>query len=223
MIEDVPYCTGHLFFVYNSDGGDYLYNLYGILTNKLFLWTLLLINIVGTIYGYIWYGSQLQQTEWYFIPFVPDSPTASLFFVIVLVGFLFKKHWGLFQALAIITLFKYGIWAVIMNILTLKVSGDLPWEGYMLMASHLGMAVQGLLYAPFYRIKWWQLVVAAVWTLHNEIIDYVFMQYPVYSQLNLYIQEIGYFTFWLSLLSIFIAWYVGVRAQRLKWELPSEF
>ncbi|MGM7635374.1 DUF1405 domain-containing protein [Bacillus sp. Hm123] len=197
-------------------------NLYGILTNKLFLSILLLINIVGTIYGYIWYGSQLAQTEWYFIPFVPDSPTASLFFVIVLVGFLVKKHWGLFQALAIITLFKYGIWAVIMNILTLKVSGDLPWEGYMLMASHLGMAIQGLLYAPFYRIKWWQLVVAAVWTLHNEIIDYVFMQYPIYSQLNLYIQEIGYFTFWLSVLSIFIAWYVGVRAQRLKWEFPGK-
>ncbi|WP_203361906.1 DUF1405 domain-containing protein [Bacillus sp. REN10] len=195
--------------------------LYWILTNKSFLWTLLIINIFGTIYGYIWYGSQLQQTKWYFIPFVPDSPTASLFFVVVLVGFLLNKHWGLFQALAIITLFKYGIWAVVMNILTLKVSGTLPWEGYMLMASHLGMAVQGVLYAPFYRIKCWQLIVAAVWTLHNEIIDYVFMQYPIYPQLNLYIQEIGYFTFWLSLLSIFLAWYAGMRRQRLTWDFPN--
>ena len=106
-----------------------------------------------------------------------------------------------------------------MNGLVWKVTGYLPWEGYMLMASHLGMAVQGLLYSPFYRIKPWHLAVAALWALHNEIIDYVFMQYPVYSQLNLYIKEIGYFTFWLSVLSIFLAWYLTVREKRVKWTL----
>lgn len=73
------------------------------------------------------------------------------------------------------TLFKYGIWAVVMNILTLIVSGYLPWQGYMLIASHLGMAVQGLLYSPYYRIEGKHLVIAAIWTLHNEIIDYVFL------------------------------------------------
>ncbi|MBM7647979.1 putative membrane protein YpjA [Bacillus ectoiniformans] len=195
--------------------------IYWILTNRSFLWALFIINVVGTVYGYIWYGSQLERTEPKFWLFVPDSPTASLFFVFVLLGFLLKKQWGLFQALAVITLFKYGIWAVVMNLLTLKVTGFLPWEGYMLMASHLGMAVQGLLYAPFYRIKTWHLVFAAVITLHNEIIDYVFMQYPVYSQLSLYIQEIGYFTFWLSVCSIFIGWYVGVRDKRMTWSMPE--
>ncbi|KMY54603.1 membrane protein [Bacillus sp. FJAT-27231] len=192
---------------------------YWFLANKRFLLTLFFINLVGTVYGYIWYMPQLSDTPWYFWPFVPDSPTASLFFTIVLLGFLWKKSWGLFQALAIITLFKYGIWAVVMNLLVLKVTGYLPWEGYMLMASHLGMAVQGLLYAPFYRVKVWHLVAAALWALHNEIIDYVYMQYPVYPQLNLYIKEIGYFTFWLSVGSIFLAWYLAVREKRLKWTL----
>lgn len=192
---------------------------YWFLANKRFLLILFFINLVGTIYGYMWYGPQLVRTDWFFWPFVPDSPTASLFFTVVLLGFLWKKSWGLVQALAIVTLFKYGIWAVVMNILVLKVTGYLPWEGYMLMASHLGMAIQGLLYSPFYRIKPWHLIIAALWALHNEIIDYVYMQYPVYPQLSLYIKEIGYFTFWLSVLSILLAWYLAVRENRLKWTL----
>src|SRR6476620_5974288 len=141
--------------------------MYSLLANRQILIILLLVNIFGTIYGYIWYGSQLADTPAIFIPFVPDSPTASLFFVFVLLAFLLKKNWGLMEALAIITLFKYGVWAVIMNILTLITTGHLPWEGYMLMASHLGMAIQGMLFAPFYRIKPWHFIVAAIWTIHN--------------------------------------------------------
>lgn len=191
--------------------------LFFLLSNRSFMWVLFIINLLGTIYGYIWYMPQLEQTDPVFLPFVPDSPTASLFFTIALFGLLIGRNWGLMQALAVMTLFKYGIWAVVMNGLTLFVKGDLSWLGWMLVASHLGMAVQGLLYAPFFRVKPIHLIAAAVWTVHNEIIDYVFMQYPVYSQLDLYIQEIGYFTFWLSLLSIFVTWWMCVRPKRLMW------
>ncbi|MCI2254693.1 DUF1405 domain-containing protein [Domibacillus sp. PGB-M46] len=191
--------------------------LFFLLSNRSFMWALFIINLLGTIYGYIWYMPQLEQTDPVFLPFVPDSPTASLFFTIALFGLLIGRNWGLMQALAVMTLFKYGIWAVVMNGLTLFVTGDLSWLGWMLVASHLGMAVQGLLYAPFFRVKPIHLIAAAVWTVHNEMIDYVFMQYPVYSQLDLYIQEIGYFTFWLSLLSIFVTWWMCVRPKRLMW------
>lgn len=60
----------------------------------MFLWLLLIINTFGTIYGYIWYQYQLIETPPIFIPFVPDSPTASLFFVFVLIAFLQKKTGG---------------------------------------------------------------------------------------------------------------------------------
>ena len=43
---------------------------------------LLICNILGTIYGYDWYSGQLFITPNYFKPFVPDSPTASLFLCI---------------------------------------------------------------------------------------------------------------------------------------------
>lgn len=188
--------------------------IYSWLANRQILVLLLIVNIFGTLYGYYWYGYQLADTPAIFLAFVPDSPTATLFFTFVLVGFLLKKNFGLMEALALITLFKYGIWAVAMNILTLVTTGSLPWEGYMLIASHFGMAIQGILYAPFYRIKFWHLIVAGLWTIHNDIIDYVFEMMPSYRDLMIYMDSIGYFTFWLSILSIFIGWYIGFRKER---------
>ncbi|MFS0822971.1 DUF1405 domain-containing protein [Bacillus sp. 1P02SD] len=182
------------------------------------LWILLLINIPGTIYGYVWYESQLNITPPKFLIFVPDSPTASLFFCFVLIAFLLKRNWPLIEALAIVTLFKYGIWAVVMNILTYFVDG-LDIYGYMLIFSHLGMAIQGLLYAPYYRIKPIHLVIAAVWTLHNDVIDYVFFMMPRYSVLDQYIPQIGYFTFWLSMVSILITYLLCIKKDRYQLEL----
>ncbi|MCM3440781.1 DUF1405 domain-containing protein [Metabacillus halosaccharovorans] len=190
-----------------------------LLGQRPIIFVMFIINLFGTIYGYYWYRYQLAETPAHFYIFVPDSPTASLFFTIVLFAFLFKRNLPIIEALAIVTLFKYGIWAVIMNLLVLAVNGTLPWEGYMLIASHFGMAVQGLLYASYYRFKAWHLIVAAIWTLHNDVIDYVFEMMPRYSVLMEYLNEIGYMTFWLSLLSIGIAYYLVIKNQLKQLEI----
>ncbi|RIU96191.1 DUF1405 domain-containing protein [Oceanobacillus picturae] len=187
-----------------------------ILRDKRFLIILFIINLLGTIYGYIWYESQLAITPDIFLIFVPDSPTASLFFTIFLLFFIFGRNIPYIEALGIITLFKYGVWAVVMNLLTLIIDGSLAPAGYMLMVSHGAMALQGLLYAPYYKIKLRHIAVAAIWTLHNDVIDYVFGMMPIYSSLTDYMNEIGYFTFWLSILSIFIAYkYTVNRNNRI--------
>jgi uncharacterized membrane protein YpjA len=177
---------------------------------------LLVVNILGTIYGYYWYKHQLAVTPAIFLPFVPDSPTACLFFVLALVGILIGRNLGLFEALAVISLFKYGIWAVVMNLFTLYEAGHLHWTGYMLMASHFAMAVQGIVYTPYYRIKLWHIAVASIFTLHNEIIDYVFGYMPWYGELSKYMNEIGYFTFWLSILSIGISYFVAKKGNNIQ-------
>ncbi|MCA0983036.1 DUF1405 domain-containing protein [Halobacillus yeomjeoni] len=182
-----------------------------ILTNRTFLVILFFINLLGTIYGYIWYESQLSITEPIFLIFVPDSPTASLFFTIFLGFYIFGKQVPYVEALAVITLLKYGVWAVVMNGLTFIEYGSLPWTGYMLVISHGAMAVQGLLYAPYYAIRMRHLVFAAVWTLHNDVIDYVFGQMPIYPAIVDHMDEIGYFTFWLSIFCIGAAYAVTQR------------
>ncbi|WP_144511348.1 DUF1405 domain-containing protein [Bacillus sp. FJAT-22090] len=185
-----------------------------ILYNKSFMWLLFIVNLLGTIYGYYWYGSQLAITEPKFYIFVPDSPTASLFFTLALLGWLFKKNWRLIEALALITLVKYGVWAVIMNIWTYIETGSIGWMGWMLVVSHFAMALQAILYIPFYRFAWVSILIASVWTLHNDVIDYVFDQMPIYRSLYIYADQVGYFTFWLSIACIAIA--IGVYQKRSK-------
>lgn len=169
-----------------------------LMNNRIFLIILLISNFIGTVYGYWWYGGQLSQTEWYFYPFVPDSPTATLFLSILIVLILTGKKWGLVDALAFTTLIKYGVWAVVMNLLTFMETGFISWIGLMLIASHGIMAIQAFLFLPHLEIKMTHFYIAAVWLFHNDIIDYVYGQYPVYGQLSQYAGHIGYFTFWLS-------------------------
>lgn len=184
-----------------------------LLTYKPFLIFLFIVNLLGTIYGYYWYKSQLSQTPTIYIPFVPDSPTASLFFTIFLLFFIFHKNVPYIEALAVTSLFKYGLWAVVMNIFTLIIDGSLDWQGYMLIASHAGMAIQGLLYIPYYKIELKHLTVASIVLLHNEIIDYVFGMMPIYSSLTDYMEEIGYFTFWLSIFTIIMTYHLTVKSK----------
>ena len=191
-----------------------------LLTHRSFLWLLLITNILGTVYGYYWYGWQLVITDPKFLIFVPDSPTASLFFCFVLFAWLLGRNWKLMEALALITLVKYGVWAVVMNLLTFVETDSINPLAWMLIASHFAMALQAILYMPKYRFTMGHVAIAAIWTLHNDIIDYVFEQMPIYGDLLQYMNEIGYFTFWLSICCIGIAiWNIkkrGLFARFLK-------
>jgi len=177
--------------------------IFSIIGQRWFIAILLLVNIFGTIYGFIWYESQLVVTPAHFLIFTPDSPTASLFFCFVLAAFLFGKNIPIVEALAAVTLLKYGIWAVVMILAAAVAGSPIGILNYMLIASHLGMAIQGLLYIPYYRVKPWHLIIVAIWTLHNDVIDYIYGMHPgVASSIQSYINEIAYFTFWLSIFSL---------------------
>lgn len=189
--------------------------LYFWLNSKWFLIFIILSNLLGTLYGYYWYGSQLKETQWFFLPFVPDSPTASLFLVIALIFIYLNRHSGLFESLAFVTLIKYGIWAVIMNIFVFIKLGQVTEMGLMLCVSHGIMAIEAFLFLPLFKIKPWHILVTIIWVFHNDVIDYVFMQYPVYSMLEMYIRHIGYVAFWLSVLPIIILWWKFIRVKRL--------
>ncbi|HET7629281.1 MAG TPA: DUF1405 domain-containing protein [Bacillales bacterium] len=193
--------------------------IYYLLRKRNVLIALFIINLLGTVYGYYWYRHQLAASPAGFIPFIPDSPTASLFFVFVLAAFLLKIHVPWLEAFAAVTLFKYGVWAVGMNLAGGWLGDTLQFQNYMLIVSHASMAVEGLLFAPFYRFKPIHLLAAGVWTLHDVVIDYVFDMMPWYPILNEYKPFIGYLTFWLSLLSLFLVYQVALRKNRLKIEL----
>jgi uncharacterized membrane protein YpjA len=203
-----------------------------MLLHPTFLKLLCGVNLLGTLYGYEWYRQQLVDT-WtnkspWLIPFVPDSPTASLFFVIALLFLIIERNWmqrnntpkktnmiavslrSIIEALAVVTLVKYGVWAVIIIFWGANQGDPIIWQEWMLVISHSFMAIQGLIYMKFFSLRFFYVTIAALWTFTNDFIDYSFHVFP-YLPRSLYDQlsDVQLLTISLSLLGIFCG-YLGV-------------
>ncbi|MFC0214831.1 DUF1405 domain-containing protein [Paenibacillus chartarius] len=192
------------------------------LTRRWLLWSLFWSNLLGTAYGYYWYGDQLVFTaetmpRWY-LPFVPDSPTASLFFTMSVLFILFEQKYGwkksvfwthlrgFVDAFGLITLIKYGVWAVVMIVSAAALGNPVNWQDYMLSASHIAMAVEALLFARLYRYRFVHIVIVAIWSFANDYMDYVKMTYPSLPRvLDERLASVRWFTSCLSVITIIIA------------------
>lgn len=174
------------------------------LYQRSWLMMLLICNILGMIYGYIWYGEQLSHTPWYFKIFVPDSPTAILFLVISISMILIQKQNSIIDALAFVTLFKYGIWAVIMNILFIIEQGDITVNGLILMFSHSIMAVQAIYFYPRFKRSMIGISVAMTWVFLNDYIDYFHLQFPYYDFITTHVWQIGVLSCCLSVFGLLL-------------------
>lgn len=197
------------------------------LLNRHFLWLLFIVNLLGTVYGYIWYDDQLYWTtvhkpDW-MLPFVPDSPTSSLFFTAAILYLLYplrnpsKLAQGgrvIIEALAVVCSVKYGIWAVAMIIWGAAQGDVLNWQHYMLMASHLAMAFEALLYYRFMKAGAGALSIGLGWLLLNDTMDYTHGIYPwLPDELNDDLGSVRTFTYALSIAS-FIAPFLVLRFRK---------
>ncbi|HAR7411772.1 TPA: DUF1405 domain-containing protein [Staphylococcus aureus] len=174
------------------------------LYQRSWLMMLLICNILGMIYGYIWYGEQLSHTPWQFKIFVPDSPTAILFLVISISLILIQKQNSIIDALAFVTLFKYGIWAVIMNILFIIEQGDITVNSLILMFSHSIMAVQAIYFYPRFKRSMIGISVAMTWVFLNDYIDYFHLQFPYYDFITTHVWQIGVLSCCLSVFGLLL-------------------
>ncbi|SET51807.1 DUF1405 domain-containing protein [Paenibacillus sp. NFR01] len=191
-----------------------------LLKHRGVIWALIIANAAGTVYGYIWYGNQLEFTArnyaLWLLPFVPDSPTASLFFTAALLLVLYPPKslngtmlQGLIEALAVVTSVKYGVWAVSIIFAGGYQGEAISWQDWMLVASHLAMAVEALLYARFFAYRR-MLVLALLWTFSNDIIDYSFGIFPwLPDALDDNVIQVQNFTFILTAFSTAMAWVFG--------------
>jgi len=185
------------------------------LQNRSFQIALFWVNLLGTVYGYVWYWDQLVYTvqhkpEW-LVLFVPDSPTASLWFTVSLGVLLFAPEAipssliGFVAALGTISSIKYGIWAVVMNFAVMVQGQPLVWEEWMLIVSHLGMAVEALLFVRFFQIRLPHFIFSALLLFLNDWLDYNTGIYPWLRKiLEDDLSAIETFT-WLLTLGSFIA------------------
>ncbi|WJH34183.1 DUF1405 domain-containing protein [Paenibacillus sp. CC-CFT747] len=198
------------------------------LTSPRFLWLLFTVNLLGTIYGYEWYGSQIavtiEEKPLWMVFLVPDSPTASLFFTLSLLYLLGDTRRGsvrtgplrrVVEAVGLVASFKYGIWAVVMIVAGARLGDPVGWQDWMLSLSHLGMAAETLLYFRFMTISPAAIGWAGVWVMLNDYVDYTFDIYPwLPDSLDPYVLIVRGFTVALSLFSIilfFLLWWAVCR------------
>lgn len=208
------------------------------LLSRWMLHTLIVVVGLGTVYGYYWYWDQLVDTFYHIspwlLPIVPDSPTASLFFTFAVMYLTYDRHRGrldgiprgerigfvrgFVEAFAMVTMVKYGIWAVVIIYWAYALGEPYHWQHGMLTGSHLAMVFAACVYGRFFRFRPLHLAWVALWTIMNDVIDYRLGVYPWLSRHLLpYLADVERFTFAMSIASIALAaLYICLRRRKLR-------
>lgn len=133
---------------------------------------LLAVNLFGTGYGFYWYRDQLAATPVRYWPVVPDSPAATLLFTLFLAAHLAGRRPPYLSALAYLASIKYGLWTPAIMVHYWLTARAATFESVHLSLSHLGMALEALIFmraAPPARLP---VLAAAAWLLFNDYMDY---------------------------------------------------
>jgi uncharacterized membrane protein YpjA len=95
------------------------------------------------------------------------------------------------------------------------------WQDWMLVVSHLGMAMEGLLFLAFFRFRLVHMVCVVGWMLLNDYIDYGIGLYPWLPEvLRTQLDAVGWFTSSLSLVTIAAVYFVYRKSNNSR--LSSE-
>lgn len=145
---------------------------------------LMVFNAVGTLWGFIWYKDQLLMTPWYFWPLTPDCPLTSLCFLCFLGKIRERKPWrASWQAgiawVAVLGSAKYGIWTVvILGQYVLQPGSQPDGQDWMLMASHIGLLAEGVIFRKCLPKQPLMYAAAMIWFLANDYADWFLLVHP---------------------------------------------
>lgn len=148
-------------------------------------------QLVGIVFGFLWYRSQMMRSFIYFWPFIADSPLAATLFAIALV-YAFRS--GRFRgkrppsrlapylsASGIMWLIQYGVWCVGTLSFEWLLAGKLTGEGYALLLVHGAMVMEAVAlmnWHPSFRFSYRHLAFAATSLYLHDFVDYVYNTYP---------------------------------------------
>ena len=141
----------------------------------LVLAVLVLVNLVGTLIGFIYYYGQLSATSPLLWIFVPDCPLYTGLFALLIILAVVGIRNDLFGLIVSIGLMKYGAW----TLFALSFYHDfffsfatLVWvQSAVLFILHIGMTAEGFV-LPFRRIRGEYIAAALGWFLLNDFFDY---------------------------------------------------
>lgn len=136
---------------------------------------LIAVNLVGAVFGFLYYAEQLMHTHPLMWPIVPVSPLATLYMALSL--FCWRRGYGgllaqLVHVLAFVGCVKYGLWSVYVQ-LFIEDASQIPvllWQ--FLLWSHAAMVLQAFLIYRYARFPLWAVGVVALWYALNDLLDF---------------------------------------------------
>ncbi|GGL51371.1 DUF1405 domain-containing protein [Halocalculus aciditolerans] len=134
---------------------------------------IVLVNLVGTAFGFYYYIPQLGHEPLAFWPLVPDSPTATFFIAMSLLCWYVGRQRQWLDALAFMGCIKLGFWTPF-TLLLFKdgFAGLHPLMYNFLFWSHLAMTVEAFVVYRYSDFRVSAVAVAVAYYLLNDVVDY---------------------------------------------------
>jgi len=135
----------------------------------------IIINIIGSLFGLYYYWEQLMMTPWYYWLLVPDCPLYTFLMIFALLFIAAGKRYDTFNVVTAAGLAMYGAWTMFVLLYFREVYFTL-WNAPMsaaLWVSHGGMALESVLLLPYIKkagiVSW---LIAGAWFLAHTFFDY---------------------------------------------------
>lgn len=176
-------------------------------------WPLFFINLVGSVYGFYWYREQLAVTPWYYWLFTPDCPLASTYFTLTLGLWLSGRRSDWFEAFTYVTSAYFGVWTVVVIAQYFIVHQTFDWANFTLLASHVGLGLEGFLFLAVHRVRLRHLGIASGWILTQWYFDYYQGTNPWLQAPELINQVKTFSWVWLLVLTLGLALAVRRRSD----------
>lgn len=168
---------------------------------------IVVINLLGTVFGFIYYRYMFGTTPWYLWPVVSDSPGSTLLFSIAL-GLVVlgrKKDWLSFLACA--SVIKYGLWTIFVILYFPEhfLAPAVKNFYYLMIFLHFGTVIQPVVLLRTIKRNKKYLLIALLWFFTNDYFDYVVGTGPLATH-GLPLGVVGWVTAALTLISVFVVY-----------------
>ncbi|HTY90961.1 MAG TPA: DUF1405 domain-containing protein [Methanocella sp.] len=143
--------------------------------DKRLLALIILINVIGSAFGFYYYWDQLMMTPWYYWLFVPDCPLYTFFMIFALLFIAMGKPNDTFNVITAVGLAMYGAWTMFVLIYFGEVyfAPENALMSSALWISHCGMALESIFLLPYIKkagiFSW---MTACAWFLLQDFMDY---------------------------------------------------
>jgi len=137
------------------------------------VWPVVIANLLGTLFGFWYYVPQFSVEPVLAWPFVPDSPTATLFVGLSLALWASGRNREWVNALGFYGCIVLGLWTPTTLLVFRQGFSYLPWPMYaFLFCSHCAMAVEAFVVYRYADFPVRAVVVGFAWYFVNLVVDY---------------------------------------------------